>query len=135
MTLRRSRFAAWRRVAFASMLYYGQPFFRDVFFEPMERVDPTGTRLREAFKRLQLLGAKPATMNTWFGTFMRTLELGYNDPRIRKVAGPAIGRIVGVGDFLQHMYTDEEGVRAATMSYDELADEALGVKAGRSAFD
>jgi len=124
--------SAW---TFAGMLYYGQPFFRDVFFAPMERIDPAGTRLREAFKRLQLLGAKPATMNTWFGAFMRTLELGYNDPVVRRVLGPAIGRVVGVGDFLRHLYTEEEGKRATEMSYGELAEEALGVKEGRSAFD
>lgn len=124
--------SAW---TFVSMLYFGQPFFRDVFFAPMARIDPTGTRLREAFKRLQLLGAKPATSNTWFGAFMRTLELGYNDPRARMLLGPAIRRVAGVGDFLRHLYTEEEGARAATMSYDELAGEALGVKEGRSSFD
>src|ERR1019366_8111389 len=35
--------------AFGLMLYYGQPFFREVFFAPMERVDPSGRRLLEAF--------------------------------------------------------------------------------------
>jgi len=124
--------AAW---TFTSMLYYGQPFFRDVFFQPMAKIDPTGVRLREAFKRLQLLGARPATQNTWFGTFMRTLQAGYNDPRIGKVFGRAIGRVVGVGDFMRQLHTDEEAARAATMTYDELADEALGVKEGRAAFD
>ncbi|HEY2368859.1 MAG TPA: diiron oxygenase, partial [Polyangiaceae bacterium] len=87
--------------AFAGIIYYGQPFFRDVFFQPMELVDPTGSRMREAFKRLQLLGAKPATANTWFGRFMRTLQAGYNDPRVGRVLGPAISRVVGVGDFLR----------------------------------
>jgi hypothetical protein len=124
--------SAW---TFASMLYYGQPFIRDVFFAPMERIDPSGVRLREAFKRLQLLGAKPATMNTWFGAFMRTLQAGYNDPRIGKVLGPAIARVVGVGDFMRQLHSEDEAARAATMTYAELADEALGVKEGRSAFD
>ncbi len=122
-------------LTFASMLYYGQPFFRDVFFAPMERIDPSGARMREAFKRLQLLGNKPAVTNTWFGAFMRTLQTGYNDPRIGKWLGPAIGRVVGVGDFLRVLHSDEEGARAATMTYDDLAEEALGVKEGRSAFD
>ncbi len=123
--------AAW---TFVSMLRYGQPFFRDVFFQPMKHIDPSGVRMREAFKRLQLLGAKPATMNTWFGAFMRTLQDGYNDPRIGAVLGPAIGRIVGVGDFMRVLYSQDEERRAAAMSYEELADEALGVKEGRSAF-
>jgi hypothetical protein len=124
--------AAW---TFAGVIYFGQPFFRDVFFQPMELVDPTGTRMREAFKRLQLLGAKPATANTWFGKFMRTLQAGYNDPRIGRVLGPAISRVVGVGDFLRLLHSDEEGKRAAAMSFEELAAEAVGVKEGRSAFD
>ena len=47
--------------AFATMTRWGRPFFRDVFFAPMSRVDPTGVRLREAFKRMQLLGAKPGS--------------------------------------------------------------------------
>jgi len=124
--------SAW---TFASMLYFGQPFFRDVFFAPMERIDPSGVRMREAFKRLQLLGAKPATANTWFGMFMRALQAGYNDPRVGKIFGPAIGRVVGVGDFLRVLHSDEEAARAASMSFEALADEALGVKEGRSAFD
>lgn len=41
--------------AFAAMLYYGQPFFRQVFFAPMDRVDPSGTRILEAFKRVQMI--------------------------------------------------------------------------------
>jgi hypothetical protein len=123
--------SAW---TFASMLYYGQPFFRDVFFAPMERIDPSGTRMREAFKRLQLLGTKPATMNTWFGAFMRALQAGYNDPRIGKVLGPAIGRVAGVGSFMGLLYTKDEESRAIGMSYDELADEALAVKENRAEF-
>jgi hypothetical protein len=130
-TAREHARSAW---TFASMLYFGQPFFRDVFFGPMERIDPTGSRMREAFKRLQLLGAKPATMNTWFGMFMRALQAGYNDPVVGKFFGSAIGRVVGVGDFLRVLHTDEEGARAAAMSYEDLADEALGVKEGRSGF-
>jgi hypothetical protein len=123
--------AAW---TFASMLYYGQPFFRDVFFEPMTHIDPSGARMREAFKRLQLLGAKPATMNTWFGVYMRALQTGYNDPRVGALLRPFIGRLAGVGDFMRVLYSSHEGARAAEMTYDELADEAIGVKEGRSAF-
>jgi len=121
-------------IAFTGIIYYGQPFFRDVFFQPMELVDPTGTRMREAFKRLQLLGAKPSTTNTWFGTFMRVLQTGYNDPRVGRVLGPAIARIVGVGDFLRLLHSDAEAKRAAAMSFEELADEVVGVKEGRAAF-
>src|SRR5438067_2422315 len=41
--------------AFAAMTMWGRPFFRDVFFAPMLHVDPSGRRIREAFKRMQLL--------------------------------------------------------------------------------
>ncbi len=123
--------AAW---TFLNILRHGQPFFRDVFFQPMKRIDPSGVRMREAFKRLQLLGAKPETTNTWFGTFMRVLQTGYNDDRFGALLAPLIGRVVGVGDFMRVLYSDAEGSRAATMTYDELAHEALGVKEGHSVF-
>ncbi len=124
--------SAW---TFASMLYFGQPFFRDVFFRPMERIDPSGTRMREAFKRLQLLGAKPAVMNTWFGTFARVLQDGYNHPVVGRALGPAIRRVAGIGDFLGRLYSDEEQHKAAAMSYAELAEEAVAVKEGGALFE
>ena len=43
---------------FARMLYYGQPFISDVFLSPMSHLDPRGKRLRDAFKRMQILGKK-----------------------------------------------------------------------------
>jgi hypothetical protein len=120
--------------AFASLLYFGQPFFRDVFFQPMERIDPRGERLREAFKRLQLLGAKSGVTNTWFGKFTRALQDGYNHPVLGKALGPAIGRVAGVGDYLRALYTSDEERRAAAMTFDELADEAVAVKEGGARF-
>jgi hypothetical protein len=130
-TAREHAKGAW---AFASLLYFGQPFFRDVFFQPMERIDPNGDRLREAFKRLQLLGAKGGVTNTWFGKFTHALQDGYNHPVVGKVLGPAIGRVAGVGDYLRVLYTDDEESRAARMSFDELAEEAVAVKEGRARF-
>jgi len=120
--------------AFVGIIYYGQPFFRDVFFQPMELVDPSGSRMREAFKRLQLLGAKPATANTWFGKFMKALQTGYNDERIGRVLGPAISRVVGVGDFLRLLHSEDEGKRAQAMTFEELAAEVVAVKEGHAKF-
>jgi len=95
--------------AFATMTRWGRPFFRDVFFAPMSRVDPTGVRLREAFKRMQLLGAKP----------------GIAGKRLKGV----IGSIVGTEPELIERLASEEGLsRAAKMSFEDLAAEALEAK-------
>lgn len=120
--------AAW---TFANVLYWGQPFFRDVFFEPMSRVDPSGTRLREAFKRMQLLGAKPGTTTRSFGRFMHRMQLAYN----HRLAGPAVrdvvGRVTGVGNYLGKLTTDAELAEAAQKSFEQLADDALSVNTER----
>ncbi len=118
---------AWS--AFARLLMYARPFFRDVFFFPMERIDPTGTRLREAFKRIQLLTARPTVAELPFVRFMQALQDAHNSrfagPRARAV----IARIAGAEpQFLSQLATDEELARACAMSFDALADEALAAK-------
>ncbi|HEY2511858.1 MAG TPA: hypothetical protein VGI39_13410 [Polyangiaceae bacterium] len=119
--------AAWW--TFASMLYYAQPFIRDVFLEPMDFVDPEGRRLREAFKRFQQLGTKPGVVDRPFGRFMFALQDLYHRPVIGPVFGGALGRIAGVGDrFLKRLNSAEELAVAARKTYEELADEALAVK-------
>ena len=59
---RRKRDRARAAVALAGVLFHAQPFFRDVFFGPMELVDADGKRLREAFKRIQLLGDRKSVV-------------------------------------------------------------------------
>jgi hypothetical protein len=115
--------------ALARLLFHARPFFRDVFFTPMERVDPSGTRLREAFKRMQLLSAKPAVQRLPFTRFMNALQRMHNHrwagPRARQV----IARIAGAEPrFLEQLATDAEMERAAAMSFEELAQEALAAK-------
>jgi hypothetical protein len=115
--------------AFANVLYYSRPFFEDVFFTPMRTVDPSGRRLREAFKRFQLLGTKPDVAERPFTKFMQ----GVRDIALHPVAGPIFGgvmsRIAGVPpELMKQMYTEEEAKRAQTMSFDELAEEALEAK-------
>ena len=58
-------------IAFSRMLLTIKPFIRDVFIEPMTRVDPKRRRMREAFKRMQLLGAKPGVAARPFSRFTR----------------------------------------------------------------
>jgi hypothetical protein len=119
--------AAWRTLA--TMLFYAQPFIRDVFFEPMDFVDPKGVRLREAFKRFQQLGAKPGVGETPFGKFIGTLQNLYHHPVIGPLFGPVIVRIAGTEDrFLRRLNSEAELREAAAKSYDQLAEEALRVK-------
>lgn len=115
--------------AFANVLYHAKPFFQDVFFTPMATVDPSGKRLREAFKRFQLVGTKPEVAKRPFVKFMRTVR----DIGVHPLAGPLLGgvmrRISGVPrDLMDDMYTAEEAERAGRMTFDELAEEALAAK-------
>ncbi len=119
--------AAW---AFANVIYYAAPFFRGVFFEPMQHVDPSGRRMKEAFKRMQLMAAKPTVRKSPLVKVMLALQDVYNDrPLVRLVLGRAIERFIGVdGSAIMRHYTDAEKKRAEQMSYDELAADALAAK-------
>jgi hypothetical protein len=115
--------------AFAAMTMWGRPFFRDVFFAPMQRVDPTGIRLREAFKRMQLLGAKPGVGDLPLARFWNTMMELYQHPRTGPRAKQVIARIVGTEpEFMERLATEDEIARAETMSFEELAKEALEAK-------
>ncbi len=116
--------------SFAKMLYYAAPFFKAVFFEPMDVVDPSGARLREAFKRIQLVTAKPIVRQHPFVRSMLSLQRAYNEsPVVRKAFGQLISRTMGIEPrVIAVLYTEAERKRAATMSYDEMAEEALGAK-------
>jgi hypothetical protein len=121
--------AARAYAAFAGMLLHAQPFIRDVFLTPMDFVDPTGVRLREAFKRFQQLGAKPGVRERPFGRFMMSLQDMYHHPILGPLFGGVLARVSGVGDrFLQRLNDESELAAAANKSYEELAQEALGVK-------
>jgi hypothetical protein len=119
--------AAW---AFANVLYYAAPFFRAVFFEPMQHVDPSGRRMKEAFKRMQLMSAKPTARKSPLVKVMLALQDIYNDhPVARRVAGRAIERFIGVdGSAIMRLYTEAEKKRAERMSFEEMAEEALAAK-------
>jgi hypothetical protein len=115
--------------AIGGVLYHAGPFFRGVFFQPMERVDPTGRRLREAFKRMQLMGAKPGVNERPFGAFMKGLSDLFNHPVAGPLFGTVLARLAGVEPALmKRFYTDDEWQRASRMTFDELAQEALGAK-------
>jgi hypothetical protein len=114
----------------AGFLYHAKPFFRDVFFRPMELVDPSGKRLLEAFKRIQLLGQKNGTgPQRPFVTVLRALHALFNDDRIGPYVGPAIARVLGVDPkVVRSLYTEQDLARIQHMSFEALAQEALDAK-------
>ncbi len=118
--------ASW---AFANVLFYARPFFVGVFLAPMLHADPSGRRLKEATKRMQLLSNKPDVARRPFTRFLRSLRSAYQTPVIGKAFGGLISRAAGApGEFLVDMYTPQEDARAQQMSFDELAQDALAAK-------
>jgi hypothetical protein len=115
--------------AMGGLLYYASPFFRDVFFGPMDLVDPSGRRLREAFKRIQLLSTKPRVAQHPFSRFLLTLQALFNHPVTGRIFGKVIVRILGLDPrVIATLYTQEEARRAEKMSIEEMAEEALAAK-------
>lgn len=118
--------------AFVGMLLTAKAFIRDVFVIPMTRVDPQRRRMREAFKRMQLLSAKPGIAARPFSRFLNTMKLLYASPLTHGTIGRFAERLVGVpGEYLHDLYTADEWERAKVASMDALADEALAAKYGR----
>lgn len=115
--------------AFVKLLHYAHPFIRDVFLDPMNFVDPEGKRLRDAFKRMQLLGRKEETPRRPFTRFLRLLQDGVDHPLTGRFVGDLFGRVGGVGkEFMARQYDDTELTRARRMSYEDMAKEALAAK-------
>jgi len=115
--------------AFGQVLRHARPFFQEVFFEPMRKVDPTGVRIKEAFKRIQLLASKPRVRERPFSRFLLGLQAVHNHPVGGVLFGRAMVRILGVdSDVLRDLWTQEEYDRAQKMSFDALAAEALQAK-------
>lgn len=120
--------AGW---AFTRMLWHASPFVRAVFFEPMAVVDPSGKRMKEAFRRMQILAAKPTVRRRPFTRVMLGLQDLYRRPWAAATFGPLLERATGVpGDVLVRLTDEEDERRAARLSFDELAEEALAAKKG-----
>lgn len=116
--------------SFANVLFYGKPFFDGVFWGPMRRLDPESRRLREAVKRFQLLVTKPAVAKRPFPRFIVTLREIMFHPVLGPVLGGAVERLAGVPpDLMRDLYSKDEAQRALSMSFEDLAEEALGAKA------
>lgn len=114
---------------FALLIAAAKPFITDVFLRPMDVVDPSGKRLREAFKRMQLVGSMPGSQELPFSKFLATLQRMYETPVIGTVLGPAITRLSGIeGRFFRRLHSEEEAAHARAIGFDGLAEEALAIK-------
>ena len=118
-------------IAMVGFISHAQPFFRDVFFRPMELVDPKGERMFEAFKRVQLLGRKNGTgPKRPFTRFLRSLQILFENRLTQPLLGPVIQRVLGVDPrVIRTLFTRDELARTHRMSFDAMAEEALAAKA------
>lgn len=115
--------------AFARVVYHSRPFFRAVFFEPMAVTDPEGKRLEEALKRMQLLGAKPTIARQPFAKVLLGIQAITDTPILGSLFAQVFSRLYLVEpEYTRKLASDEELARAAHMSFDELAEEALAAK-------
>ena len=115
--------------ALAVMMWHAKPFLQQVFLEPMDRTDPSGRRIQEAFKRIQLVLRKPTVSRTLWSKMMIGFQDLYNRPVIGKIFGKVLLRALGAEDRAARiLFTQEELARSKQMSFDELAEEALAVK-------
>jgi hypothetical protein len=113
----------------ARMAFHSRPFFRAVFFEPMARLDPSHKRIKEAIKRLQLLRAKPNVAEQPMARLLLALQRINDTPYLGKAFASIFTRMIIIEPELYRRLTNEaEERRAAQMSFDQMAEEALAVK-------
>jgi hypothetical protein len=110
-------------------MWHAKPFLEEVFLSPMDRTDPSGKRVREAFKRIQLITRKPVVARTPFSRFIIAMQTLYNTPVIGRLFGRVLLRAIGGDERVATiLFTDAELRRAQGMSFDELAEDALAAK-------
>ena len=115
--------------ALVTMMWHAKPFLNEVFLAPMDRTDPSGRRLAEAFKRIQLLTRKPTVARTPFSRFMIAVQGAYNHPIAGKLFGPLLLRALGSDErTAKILFTPEELARSQRQSFDEMAEDALAAK-------
>jgi len=115
--------------ALVTMMWHARPFLQEVFLAPMDRTDPSGRRIQEAFKRIQLVMRKPTVARQPFSKFMIGTQNLYNHPVWGKLFGPLFLRALGAEDrAARYLFTREELERSQRMSFEELAEEAVAAK-------
>jgi hypothetical protein len=115
--------------ALVAMMWHARPFLQQVILAPMDRSEPSGRRIHEAYKRIQLVLRKPTVARTAFPRFMIAMQAAYNHPLVGRAFGPLILRALGAEDRAARiLFTREELARTQRMTFDELAEEALAAK-------
>ncbi len=113
----------------ARMAFHSRPFFRAVFFEPMTRLDPSSKRIREAMKRLQLLRAKPNVANQPMARMLLALQRVNDTPFLGRAFATIFTRMIIIEpELYRRLTTEAEERRAAKLTYEQMAEEALAVK-------
>jgi hypothetical protein len=113
----------------ATMMWHAKPFLQQVFLEPMDKTDPSGRRIHEAFKRIQLVLRKPTVARAPFSRFMIAAQAAYNHPILGALFGRVLLRILGAEPRAARiLFTQEELAKTQRMSFEELAEEAIQQK-------
>jgi hypothetical protein len=113
----------------ATMMWHAKPFLQEVFLAPMDKTDPSGRRIQEAFKRIQLMLRKPTVARAPFPRFMIAAQAAYNHPVIGALFGRLLLRVLGAEPRAARiLFTAEELAKTQRMSFEELAEEALAQK-------
>jgi hypothetical protein len=113
----------------ATMMWHVKPFLHQVFVKPMDKTDPSGRRIREAYKRIQLVLRKPTVARSPFSQMMIKFQNAYNHPVYGRFFGRVLLRLLGAEDrAAKILFTKEELARTQQMTFDELAEEALSLK-------
>jgi len=115
--------------ALVTMMWHAKPFLNEVFLAPMDHTDPSGRRLAEAFKRIQLVLRKPTVARMPFSRFMLAVQGAYNHPIAGKLFGRLLLRALGSEERVAKLlFTPEELARSQRQSFDEMAEDALAAK-------
>ncbi len=125
-TLREHAKATW---VIGNLLFHARPFFNDVFMTPIGVCDPSGQRIREAMKRLQLISQRPEVAKRPFSAFINRLRTLYHSPLVGPLFGGLLARVAGVpGEFMSDLFTEADVARVRSQSYEEMAQDALDAK-------
>jgi hypothetical protein len=111
------------------MIVHARPFLHDVFFGPMDAIDRDGHRMREAFRHMQRVGARPEAARRPFSRFVLAMYDAFNHPKAGPWVAWVTSRLVGVDPrYMVWLDNDAALARAATITYDELCRDALAAK-------
>ncbi|MEX1368989.1 MAG: hypothetical protein AB1Z98_38035 [Nannocystaceae bacterium] len=115
--------AAW---SFVTLIASARPFIRTALLEPLDVCDPEGRRMREAFKRMQLVARRPEVAQQPFIRFLRTTQVLFDHPVLGRLLGPLLTRIVGMdARMLGELYTDTELQQSLATDMQALANDAM----------